>query len=107
MHLAGERERVNLSAGEIGRGDGGGDGLARGTPPIVGVLLGPADMIRANCGVLRGRRGDDPACAIHQHRPRAPGADIDAKQHACPPYFRIDECSWFWGRRFGARRKCD
>ncbi len=85
MHLAGEGERVNLSAGEIGRGDGGGDGLARGAPPIVRVLFGPADMIGPDGGVLGGRRGDDAPCAIHQHGPRASGADIDAKQHVCPP----------------------
>ncbi len=52
VHLAGEADGLDLVAGEFALGHGSGDGLAGGAPPVVGVLLGPADVFGVDAGVF-------------------------------------------------------
>ena len=65
VHLAGKADGLD-SAGRLVAGpDGAADGLLRGAPPVVGVLLGPADLGRADGLVLAGVRREDSACPVN------------------------------------------
>ena len=63
VHLAGEADGFN---GSGVAGDGLGYGLAGGSPPVFGVLLGPADVSGVDGGVVDGVRGYGLAVAVDQ-----------------------------------------
>src|SRR6185437_902445 len=81
MHLAGEADGLDLAAGEFALGHGSGDGLAGSAPPVVWVLLGPADVLGVDGCVFAAGGGDDFAAAIDQDCPGAACSDVDSKKH--------------------------
>lgn len=77
VHLAGEADTGDIFAGEIGIRERLANGEAGGAPPILGMLLGPADLRRGEGLVIGGGRRDDPAVAINYDGARAAGANVD------------------------------
>ena len=87
MHLAGESDGLDLRAIQLGGGNRACDGLARRAPPVLGLLLRPADLFGANRRVFTGRRRHHAALAGHQHGPRSPRAYIDSQKHRAVSFF--------------------
>jgi len=85
VHLSGEADASNFFGAEIGARDGFTNRDAGGTPPILGVLLGPTDLLRSEGLVLfRGGR-DHAATAIDDDGARSSGTNVN------PEY--VDEAS--------------
>jgi len=77
VHLAGEADAGDFFGSEIGIRDGLATSDACGTPPIFGVLLGPANLRRSEWLVLfRGGR-DEAASAIDDQGTRASGTNVN------------------------------
>jgi hypothetical protein len=81
VHLAGEADGFDLGAGDSGGGYDSGDGLASGAPPVVGVLLGPADVGGVDGGVVAGYGGDDAPFVVDENCPGTACAYVDAEKH--------------------------
>ena len=81
VHLAGQSHGLDLCAIQFGGSNRARDGLARGAPPVLGLLLRPADLFGADRRVLAGRRRHHAALAVHQHGPRSPRPNIDSQKH--------------------------
>ena len=81
VHLAGQSHGLDLCAIQFGGSNRARDGLARGAPPVLGLLLRPADLFGADRRVLTGRRRHHAALAVHQHGPRSPRPNIDSQKH--------------------------
>ena len=52
MHLTGQPYARDIVASEVGTGERFANRDATGTPPIVGMLLGPSDLGRSKGGVF-------------------------------------------------------
>jgi hypothetical protein len=77
VHLAGEADAGDFFGAEIGARDGFTNRDAGGTPPIFGVLLGPANLRRSERLVLfRGGR-DDAAVVIDDDGPRSSSTNVN------------------------------
>src|SRR5438477_2801593 len=77
VHLSGEADASNFFGAEIGARDGFTNRDAGGTPPILGVLLGPTDLLRSEGLVLfRGGR-DHAATAIDDDGARSSGTNVN------------------------------
>jgi len=77
--LAGEANTGDVSASEIRAGKRFAHGATGGAPPILGLLLGPANL-RGGKGlvILRGRR-DQATSLIDYDRARAAGANVNSE----------------------------
>ena len=79
MHLSGEADASNFFGAEIGACYGLANRDAGGTPPIFGVLLGPADLGRSKRLMLfRGGR-DDAATVIDDEGARSSGTNVNSE----------------------------
>ena len=81
VHLAGEAD--GFDGGGVGAAlfENAADGELGGAPPVVGILLGPADVLGANGLVLAGHGRDDAAVMVDQDCSCSTGADIDPQKH--------------------------
>src|SRR5438445_13607779 len=96
VHLSGEADASNFFGAEIGARDGFTNRDAGGTPPILGVLLGPTDLLRSEGLVLfRGGR-NEAAAAIYDEGARSFGTNVNPEnvdrtsldKRRCPPRYR-------------------
>ncbi len=79
MHLAGEADAGDIFGAKIRIRDGLANRDAEGTPPVFGVLLGPADLRRSEGLVLFGGRREDTAGAIDDDGARPSGTNVYPK----------------------------
>jgi hypothetical protein len=77
VHLTGEADAGDFFGAQICARDGLANRDAGGTPPIFGVLLGPADLRRSEGLVFFGGRGDDAALAIDDDGARSSGTNVN------------------------------
>jgi hypothetical protein len=76
VHLTGESDAGDFFGGQIRARDGFADGEAGGTPPVFGMLFGPADLRRSEGLMVFCRRRNDTPMAIEDKGARASGADV-------------------------------
>ncbi len=83
VHLAGEGEGFDgLGVAGVESGlEGAADGDLGGAPPVFGVLLGPADVLGVDGGVVGGVRGEDASRAVDEEGAGSAGADVDSEKH--------------------------
>jgi len=81
VHLAGETDGLDLGTGEFSLGHDSGDGFASGSPPVIRVLFGPADVLRVNICMFAAARGSHFAAAVDQNCPGAACSNIYSEQH--------------------------
>ena len=93
MHLAGQADGIESPRRRVRRGHGAGDRLARSSPPVLRLLLGPADMFRPDGRVLACRRGHHQASPVYQDGPRASRPYIDSQKHPATPFVCIESVS--------------
>jgi hypothetical protein len=79
VHLSGETNAGDIIGAEAGFLDRFGNCQTAGSPPVVRMLLGPADLRRGKRGVLLGGGRDDMTLLIDDQRARAAGSNIDAE----------------------------
>jgi hypothetical protein len=78
VHLAGEAHACNVRARQSTLCERSANCQAGGAPPIIGVLLSPADLGRGEMGVFLRCRGNDSTLFIKDQGPRSTSADIDS-----------------------------
>jgi len=79
VHLTGEADAGDVFASEIRGGKRSAHGGASGVPPILGLLLGPANLRRGKgLMILRGG-GDKATRLIEEQGPRAAGANVNSE----------------------------
>jgi hypothetical protein len=79
VHLAGKAHASDFFAAEVRGRKRLANSDARGSPPVLRVLLGPADLQRREWLVVFGGRRDDAAAAIDDDGARSSGANIYSK----------------------------
>jgi hypothetical protein len=79
VHLAGKADAGDLIAVEARARKCFADCDAGRLPPIVGMLLGPADLRRGEGLMIRSRGGDNAAVAIYYDGARAAGANVNSE----------------------------
>jgi hypothetical protein len=79
VHLPGISYAGDIGGGEVGFGKRRANRDAGGAPPVVRLLLSPADMRGSEGNVFFSCRGDDPAPLIYDKRACAAGADVNAE----------------------------
>jgi hypothetical protein len=77
VHLTGEADAGDFFCAQICARDGLANRDAGGTPPIFGVLLGPADLRRSEGLVFFGGGGDDSAVAVDDDGARSSGTNVN------------------------------
>jgi hypothetical protein len=77
VHLTGEADAGDFFGAQICARDGLANRDGGGTPPIFGVLLGPANLRRSEGLVFFGGRGDDAAVAIDDDGARSSGTNVN------------------------------
>jgi len=79
VHLAGEANTGDVFASEIRARQRFAHGDTGSAPPVLGLLLGPANLRRGKGPMIfRGRRGE-PTSLIDYDRARAAGADVNSE----------------------------
>jgi len=73
VHLTGEADAGDFFGSKVGTRDSFANRDAGGTPPVFGVLLGPADLRRIERLVFFGGGRDDAAIAIDDDGARSSG----------------------------------
>ena len=81
VHLSGEADGVDLRAIQFGGSQYARNGQARRAPPVLGLLLRPANLLGVNWRVFTGRRCHHASLAIHQHGPRSSRAYVNSQKH--------------------------
>jgi hypothetical protein len=76
VHLAGEADAGDFFAAKVRCREGLADRDAGGAPPVLRVLLGPADLRRGEGLVIFGGRRDDAAAAIDNDGAGSSGANV-------------------------------
>src|SRR5215469_1029470 len=79
VHLAGEADAGDVFASEIRGGKHFAHGGAGGVPPILGVLLGPANLRGGKGLMIFGGCGDKATRLIDEEGSRAAGANVNSK----------------------------
>jgi len=80
VHLAGEADGGDGLAWFRGGGERSADGLLRGAPPVLGVLLGPAGVRRFEGLMLAGSSGDEFSVSVNDNGARTARAHIHSKE---------------------------
>ena len=86
VHLPGKADRFHLQHGAGCEARGGGfqgaqNGLLGGPPPVLRILLGPADVFGMDRSVIRGVRSNDGAAAVDEQGTGPPCADVNSQKH--------------------------
>jgi len=79
VHLTGEADAGDFFGSKVGTRDSFANRDAGGTPPVFGVLLGPADLRRSERLVFFGGGRDDAAIAIDDDGARSSGTYVNPK----------------------------
>ena len=79
VHLSGETNAGDFVGAKARLLQGFRNSYAAGSPPVVGMLLGPADLGRGKRGMLLGGGCDDVPLFVDDQRARATGSNIDAE----------------------------
>jgi hypothetical protein len=79
VHLAGEADATDFSCANIGVGQRLADRDGAGAPPVLGMLLRPADLWRGERCVLFGRGCEQAALFVDDEGPRAASANVNAE----------------------------
>jgi hypothetical protein len=79
VHLSGEADTGNVFGAQTCFGDRFRNGDATGPPPVLGVLLGPADFGRSERRVLFGCGCDDAPALVDDQSARPAGANVNAE----------------------------
>jgi hypothetical protein len=77
VHLTGEADAGDFFGAKICVRNGFANRDAGGTPPVFGVLLGPADLRRSEGLVFFGGGRDDAAVAVDDDGARSSGTNVN------------------------------
>jgi len=77
VHLAGEADAGDFLCAKICARDSLANRDAGGTPPVFGVLLGPANLRRSEGLVFFGGGGDDAAVAVDDDGTRSSSTNVN------------------------------
>jgi hypothetical protein len=80
VHLAGEADAGDIFAAQFGRSQRLANSDAASSPPIVGMLLGPANRGRRKRRMLLGSRRGDRALFVKQQGACSAGANVNAQE---------------------------
>ena len=77
MHLTGETYAGDVFSAKVGTRDGFANRNTGGAPPVLRLLLGPANLRRSKGLVFFRGRGDDVAVAINDDGARSSGTNVN------------------------------
>jgi hypothetical protein len=77
VHLTGEADAGDFFSAQVCTREGFANGDAGGTPPVFGMLLGPADLRRSEGLVVFGGGRDDAAVAVNDDGARSSGTNVN------------------------------